>query len=221
LGCVMAELFLGWPLYPGSSEYDQIRYISQTQGLPSQSILQQGQKTSRFFFFNNYQWKLKTSEQYERETGVKSKEARKFIFKNIDDIQQIHLKQDNISNQQLQAEKLDRHYFVDLLKKMIHLDQHKRITPNQALLHPFITLEHLVDFTNCNNVRQSVQLMEVCNKTPNYHFQQQVRPTNEILVSYPIPPAAYFIPPYQVSAPLFVPVNPTDRPFLINVRQRY
>ena len=29
----MAELFLGWPLYPGSSEYDQIRYISQTQGL--------------------------------------------------------------------------------------------------------------------------------------------------------------------------------------------
>lgn len=26
LGCVVAELFLGWPLYPGSSEYDQIRY---------------------------------------------------------------------------------------------------------------------------------------------------------------------------------------------------
>ena len=25
LGCVIAELFLGWPLYPGASEYDQIR----------------------------------------------------------------------------------------------------------------------------------------------------------------------------------------------------
>jgi len=24
LGCVLAELFLGWPLYPGSSEYDQV-----------------------------------------------------------------------------------------------------------------------------------------------------------------------------------------------------
>ncbi|TNN39015.1 Homeodomain-interacting protein kinase 1 [Liparis tanakae] len=24
LGCVIAELFLGWPLYPGASEYDQI-----------------------------------------------------------------------------------------------------------------------------------------------------------------------------------------------------
>ncbi len=80
LGYVMTELFL----YSGSSEYDQIRYISQTQGLPNQNILQQGQKTSRFFFFNNYQWKLKSSEQYERETGIKSKEARKFILKNID-----------------------------------------------------------------------------------------------------------------------------------------
>lgn len=27
LGCVVAELFLGWPLYPGSSEYDQIRLV--------------------------------------------------------------------------------------------------------------------------------------------------------------------------------------------------
>lgn len=24
LGCVIAELFLGWPLYPGASEYDQV-----------------------------------------------------------------------------------------------------------------------------------------------------------------------------------------------------
>jgi homeodomain interacting protein kinase len=49
LGCVIAELFLGWPLYPGSSEYDQIRYISQTQGLPAEHMLNSATKTSRFF----------------------------------------------------------------------------------------------------------------------------------------------------------------------------
>ena len=150
LGCVMAELFLGWPLYPGSSEYDQIRYISQTQGLPHQSILQQGQKTSRFFHFSHYQWKLKSAEQYERETGIKSKEARKFIFNSIDDIQHIHLKQDVPSSLTYQAEKIDRQCFVDLLKKMIHLDPQQRITPNQALNHPFITMEHLVDYVSSN-----------------------------------------------------------------------
>lgn len=26
LGCVIAELFLGWPLYPGALEYDQVHY---------------------------------------------------------------------------------------------------------------------------------------------------------------------------------------------------
>ena len=28
LGCVIAELFLGWPLYPGALEYDQVTELS-------------------------------------------------------------------------------------------------------------------------------------------------------------------------------------------------
>lgn len=27
LGCVIAELFLGWPLYPGALEYDQVIFL--------------------------------------------------------------------------------------------------------------------------------------------------------------------------------------------------
>lgn len=50
LGCVVAELFLGWPLYPGNSEYDQIRYISQTQGLPTEHMLNNASKTTKFFY---------------------------------------------------------------------------------------------------------------------------------------------------------------------------
>ena len=66
LGCVIAELFLGWPLYPGSSEYDQIRYISQTQGLPSERMLSNATKTPRFFTRENTDvnynfWRLKVS----------------------------------------------------------------------------------------------------------------------------------------------------------------
>lgn len=29
LGCVIAEMFLGWPLYPGASEYDQVWTVLQ------------------------------------------------------------------------------------------------------------------------------------------------------------------------------------------------
>jgi len=67
LGCVIAELFLGWPLYPGSSEYDQIRYISQTQGLPSEYMLNAATKTKRFFVREVCEthypfWRLKVSD---------------------------------------------------------------------------------------------------------------------------------------------------------------
>ncbi|GBO35149.1 Homeodomain-interacting protein kinase 2, partial [Araneus ventricosus] len=92
LGCVIAELFLGWPLYPGSSEYDQIRYISQTQGLPAEHMLNNATKTNRFFYREsdtNYPfWRLKTPEEHEAETNIKSKEARKYIFNCLDDMAQ-------------------------------------------------------------------------------------------------------------------------------------
>ena len=48
LGCVMAELYLGWPLYPGESEFEQVRYICETQGLPSPHLLTMATKTNRF-----------------------------------------------------------------------------------------------------------------------------------------------------------------------------
>uniref|UniRef100_A0A8D0KTR8 Protein kinase domain-containing protein n=1 Tax=Strix occidentalis caurina TaxID=311401 RepID=A0A8D0KTR8_STROC len=39
LGCVMAELHLGWPLYPGINEYDQVRYICSTLGAPGEEMV--------------------------------------------------------------------------------------------------------------------------------------------------------------------------------------
>ncbi|CAF0797196.1 unnamed protein product [Didymodactylos carnosus] len=169
LGCVIAELFLGWPLYPGSSEYDQIRYISQTQGLPPQSMLSNGTKTQRFFNRDEREspypfWRLKTPEEHEAETGIKSKEARKYIFNCLDDMAQINVPSD-LEGVELVAEKLDRREFVDILKRMLHLDQEYRITPAEALNHPFVTMAHLVDFAHCNNVRHSVQMMEVCKRS--------------------------------------------------------
>ena len=32
LGALLAELFLAAPLYPGASEFDQLRFIQETQG---------------------------------------------------------------------------------------------------------------------------------------------------------------------------------------------
>lgn len=167
LGCVVAELFLGWPLYPGSSEYDQIRYISQTQGLPAEHLLNGAAKTGRFFHRetdSNYPfWRLKSPEEHEAETGVRSKEARKYIFNCLDDMAQVNVPTD-LEGGELLAEKADRREFVDLLKRMLTLDQERRVAPGEALNHSFVGLSHLVDYAHCANVRASVQAMEACRR---------------------------------------------------------
>ena len=62
------------------------------------------------------------------------------------------------------AEKLDRRAFVTILKDMLQLDQERRIDPDTALKHTFVTMNHLVDYAHLNNVRMSFQMMEVCNR---------------------------------------------------------
>nr|XP_005155718.1 homeodomain-interacting protein kinase 1-like isoform X4 [Danio rerio] len=170
LGCVIAELFLGWPLYPGASEYDQIRYISQTQGLPPEYLLSAGTKTSRFFNRgpdSSYPlWRLKTPSEHESEMGIKSKEARKYIFNCLDDMMQVNLP-NHLEGTDLLAEKADRRELIDLLKRMLRLDADKRITPTKTLAHPFVTMSHLLNFPHSSHVKSCFQNMDICKRRNN------------------------------------------------------
>ncbi|XP_028666278.1 homeodomain-interacting protein kinase 2 isoform X2 [Erpetoichthys calabaricus] len=172
LGCVIAELFLGWPLYPGASEYDQIRYISQTQGLPAEYLLSAGTKTTRFFNRDPDSayplWRLKTPEDHEGETGIKSKEARKYIFNCLDDMAQVNMTTD-LEGSDMLAEKADRREFIDLLKKMLTIDADKRITPIETLNHPFVTMTHLLDIPHSTHVKSCFQNMEICKRRVNMY----------------------------------------------------
>ncbi|KAM9808149.1 LOW QUALITY PROTEIN: homeodomain-interacting protein kinase 3-like [Neosynchiropus ocellatus] len=169
LGCVIAELFLGWPLYPGALEYDQIRYISQTQGLPEEHLLNKGTKTSRFFSKEPdspyASWRLKTTEEHEKETGLKSKEARKYIFSCLDDVAHVNLvlTPDTID---MEAERTDRREFVSLLKSMLLVDAEDRTVPCSVLLHPFLTMTHLLDFPRSSHVQSSFRIMDMCHGRP-------------------------------------------------------
>uniref|UniRef100_A0A8D2JVX6 non-specific serine/threonine protein kinase n=1 Tax=Theropithecus gelada TaxID=9565 RepID=A0A8D2JVX6_THEGE len=185
LGCVIAELFLGWPLYPGALEYDQIRYISQTQGLPGEQLLNVGTKSTRFFCketdMSHSGWRLKTLEEHEAETGMKSKEARKYIFNSLDDIAHVNTVMD-LEGSDLLAEKADRREFVSLLKKMLLIDADLRITPAETLNHPFVNMKHLLDFPHSNHVKSCFHIMDICKShlnlcdTNNHNKTSLLRP---------------------------------------------
>ncbi|KAK2841850.1 hypothetical protein Q5P01_012050 [Channa striata] len=193
LGCVIAELFLGWPLYPGALEYDQIRYISQTQGLPSEQLLNKGTKTSRFFSKESESpyasWRLKTTAEHEKETGLKSKEARKYIFSCLEDIAHVNLVL-SPDNSDMQAEKADRKEFVSLLKSMLLIDAEDRIVPSRVLSHPFLTMTHLLDYPHSNHVQSSFRIMDMCHSRHNGAIFDALNQNNIHFSRPPLAPTA-------------------------------
>ena len=49
LGCILAELYTGYPLFPGENEVEQLACIMEIQGLPPQNILEQATRRRLFF----------------------------------------------------------------------------------------------------------------------------------------------------------------------------
>lgn len=48
-GCILAELYTGYPLFPGENEVEQLACIMEIQGLPPMHILEQATRRRLFF----------------------------------------------------------------------------------------------------------------------------------------------------------------------------
>src|SRR6266480_5189937 len=92
LGCIVVELFLGLPLFPGSSEYNQVARITEMLGQPPTWMLEMGKQSNEFFEkvadeFGRKHYKLKPMEQYAREHGTKEQPSKRyFSATNLPDI---------------------------------------------------------------------------------------------------------------------------------------
>lgn len=84
-GCIVAELFLGLPLFPGSSEYNQLFRIVEMLGTPSKDMLSKGRNTGKFFNktdtkgFDNFEYELKSREQYSHENSKNELPRKKYF----------------------------------------------------------------------------------------------------------------------------------------------
>lgn len=84
LGCIVVELFLGLPLFPGSSEYNQVSRITEMLGLPPNWMLEMGKQSMEFFEKNHDEYgrrnyRLKSMEQYSREHNSKEQPSKKYF----------------------------------------------------------------------------------------------------------------------------------------------
>jgi dual specificity tyrosine-phosphorylation-regulated kinase 2/3/4 len=52
-GAIVAELYTGFPLFPGESEVEQLAYIMELGGVPKNDVLELAQRRHLFFDKNN------------------------------------------------------------------------------------------------------------------------------------------------------------------------
>lgn len=152
LGCVVAELFLGLPLLPGLSEYNQMWKIVAMMGMPPKHMLDVGRNTHQYFSSvtvnGKSEYKMKEYAEYcdalkARSPGTPCNEQPDKNYHNDrvlrDIIYNYKMPSRKMQKQAADRELRDRHDLIDFLIRVLNLNPLARLTPQEALKHPFVT----------------------------------------------------------------------------------
>jgi dual specificity protein kinase YAK1 len=148
LGCIVVELFLGLPLFPGSSEYNQVSRIVEMLGNPPNWMLEMGKQSGEFFEkrhdvddFGRRTYHLKSMEQYSREHGTKEQPSKKYFQATTlpEIIRSYAMPRKNMKQSEIDREMNNRVAFIDFVRGLLNINPLERWSPQQAKLHPFIT----------------------------------------------------------------------------------
>ncbi|XP_028279479.1 homeodomain-interacting protein kinase 2-like [Parambassis ranga] len=136
LGLIAVELAVGRPLYPAPDPYNMLKYIISTQGQIPDDVLDRGSLTEEYFQpqdNSKQRWALRKPEEvfFSEDSSVHN---RYYFLRSLDDLEALMT--------HLSGSHPDQPHFVDLVKRMLHLDADQRIKPMEALNHPFFTAIH-------------------------------------------------------------------------------
>ncbi|KAI8880502.1 kinase-like protein, partial [Backusella circina FSU 941] len=150
LGCIAAELFLGLPLFPGSSEYNQLSRIIEILGTPPNYMVEVGKNAHRYFDkepIGDRKYRFKSLDEYSQEQGrVEQPSKRYFAAKTLPDLINNYpiMRKTQMTTKEIEKEKQNRLAFIDFLQGLLNLNPIERWSPQQAKQHPFITGEKFI-----------------------------------------------------------------------------
>ncbi|KAH9857780.1 hypothetical protein C2E23DRAFT_719720 [Lenzites betulinus] len=114
LGCIMAELYTGFPIFPGENEQEQLACIMEVLGVPDKDFVNRSSRKRLFFADTTGAPRpVVNSKGKRRRPGTKTLSQ---ALKNPDD-----------------------DLFVDFISKCLIWDPERRLKPQAALRHPYIT----------------------------------------------------------------------------------
>lgn len=143
LGCILYELHTGNPIFNGHSEKDQVMKITEVFGLPPTEMLEKGKKSHQYF-------KRNASEKWERVAGKKPYMSLK--GRRLKDSLGTYIggPRGRRKNETGHTPE-DYLRFEDLLNKLLEWDPAKRMTPKEALAHPFLRLKPSIGDMSSNS----------------------------------------------------------------------
>jgi len=151
LGCILAEMHTGEPLFSGSDQFDQMQKVVKLLGMIPDHMLEQSSDQHRLQFFERVvgptgrtSWTIK-----QRNTPGSSRAGSTSVEDVIPSKSPAKSLMEIISAETNRKKKYPpsetgnspRNYelFVDLIHRMLTYDSRKRIKPEEALNHPFVT----------------------------------------------------------------------------------
>jgi len=111
-GCILAELYTGYPVFPGESEQEQLLCIMEIKGTPPAEILEMSTRKNTFF------------DEFDNPKIITSSRGRKRLPGTKTFAHRMKCYDDN---------------FINFLEGCLEWDMTKRMTPETALQHPWIT----------------------------------------------------------------------------------
>lgn len=111
LGCILAELYTGYPLFPGENEVEQLACIMEVLGVPPDDLINTATRRRLFFDSRGIPRCITNSKGRKRKPGSKT-----------------------IS----QALRCNDTTFIDFVSKCLEWDPKKRMTPEEASRHEWL-----------------------------------------------------------------------------------
>ncbi|KAF9459543.1 kinase-like domain-containing protein [Collybia nuda] len=112
LGCILAELYTGFPIFPGENEQEQLSCIMEVLGIPEKEFVNRSSRKKLFFDTNGAPHAVINSKGRRRRPGTKTL---------------------------AQVLRCNDEEFVDFISKCLVWDSERHIKPQAAMRHPFIT----------------------------------------------------------------------------------
>ncbi|KAL4557281.1 hypothetical protein LXL04_035454 [Taraxacum kok-saghyz] len=157
-GCIVAELFLGLPLFPGVSEFDLLKRMIKILGeQPPDYVLKEAKNTSKFFKYvgsvgheessqvsscGRSVYQALNEEEYEARESKKPVIGKEYFNNmNLEAIVKKYPYRKNLQDEDLAKESQIRLALIDFLRGLVEFDPAKRWSPLQASKHPFVTGE--------------------------------------------------------------------------------